>query len=139
MARYPSVLGLQLATTTVLQVAPAAAVEQTGLILRMIAASGALVLVHNLYGQAAPSSRSNIRFAMLGLALSWAYDLNYYTLSYLDPRMSVGLAGWRGVAVALTAPLYALAARTRMTGGSGCPAPPHSSRSPSSGSAPILP
>jgi putative PEP-CTERM system histidine kinase len=106
-----AVLGLQLVTTAVLQLSPGIAVEQTGLILRMIAASGSLVLVHNLYGQAAPSSRSNIRFAMLGLALSWAYDLNFYTLSYLEPGAATGLADWRGVAVALTGPLFALAAR----------------------------
>ena len=37
--------------------------------LRITTAAGALVLVHNVYGQAAPASRSNIRFAMLGLAL----------------------------------------------------------------------
>lgn len=106
-----SVLGMQLATTSILYFAPTPAVIQSGLVLRMIAASGSLVLVHNLYGQAAPSSRSNIRFAMLGLALSWAYDLNYYTTTYFNPDMGDGLARWRGLAIALTAPLYALAAR----------------------------
>jgi putative PEP-CTERM system histidine kinase len=106
-----AVLGLQFITTTVLILAPSAAVEQTGLILRMTAAAGSLVLVHNFYGQAAPSSRSNIRFAMLALALSWAYDLNYYTVGYLNGPSAAGLGDWRGLAVALTAPLFALAAR----------------------------
>jgi hypothetical protein len=69
------------------------------------------VLVHNLYGQASPSSRSNIRFAMLALALSWTYDLNLYTVTYLEPAAGGGLADWRGLAVALTGPLFALAAR----------------------------
>ena len=46
---------------------------------------GSLVLVHNLYGQAAPASRSHIRFAMLGLAAMWIYDLNLYTLGLSRP------------------------------------------------------
>jgi putative PEP-CTERM system histidine kinase len=110
-AAVSAVLGFQFVTTTVLLLAPGAAVEQTGLILRMTAAAGSLVLVHNLYGQAAPSSRSNIRFAMLGLALCWAYDLNYYTIRYLNSSAGGGLGDWRGVALSLTAPLFALAAR----------------------------
>ena len=42
------------------------------------AAAGLLVLVHNLYGQASPGSRSSIRLAMLALSLTWSYDLNLY-------------------------------------------------------------
>ncbi len=106
-----AVLGLQLVVTTILLSRLSPAVEQTDQILRMTAAAGSLVLVHNLYGQAAPSSRSNIRFAMLALALSWAYDLNLYTIAYLDRTAAAGLFDWRGAAVALTAPLFALAAR----------------------------
>jgi putative PEP-CTERM system histidine kinase len=86
-------------------------VARTILILDITTAAGALVLVHNLYGQAAPSSRSHIRLAMLGLAWLWGYDLNLYTLAYLGAPSAGGLAEWRGVAVALTAPLFALAAR----------------------------
>jgi putative PEP-CTERM system histidine kinase len=106
-----AVLGLQLVVTIVLLANSSAAVEATDKILRITAAAGSLVLVHNLYGQAAPSSRPNIRFAMLALALSWTYDLNLYTVSYLAPSAAVALAGWRGLAIALTAPLFALAAR----------------------------
>jgi putative PEP-CTERM system histidine kinase len=106
-----AVLGFQLVVTTVLLVSDGAAVAETSTILRITAAAGSLVLVHNLYGQASPASRSNIRFAMLALALSWAYDLNLYTIAYLQPFAAGGLADWRGVAVALTAPLFALAAR----------------------------
>jgi putative PEP-CTERM system histidine kinase len=106
-----AVLGMQLVTTTLLLLAPGAAVEQTGLILRITAAAGLLVLVHNLYGQAAPSSRSNIRYAMLALALCWAYDLNYYTIAYINKAAAGLLGDYRGLALALTAPLFALAAR----------------------------
>ncbi len=106
-----AVLGFQLVVTTVLLGSAGEAVEQTGTVLRITAAAGSLVLVHNFYGQAAPSSRPNIRFAMLALTLSWAYDLNLYTISYLDARAAAGLSDWRGIAVALTGPLFALAAR----------------------------
>lgn len=110
-AAVSAVLGMQFVATTLLQLAPGPAVEQTGLILSITAAAGSLVLVHNLYGQAAPSSRSNIRFAMLGLALCWAYDLNYYTIAYINKAAAGGLGAYRGLALALTAPLFALAAR----------------------------
>ena len=110
-AAVSAVLGFQLVVTTILLSSASAAVEQTNLILRVTAAAGSLVLVHNLYGQASPASRSNIRFAMLALALSWAYDLNLYTVAYLVPSAAGGLVDWRGAAVALTGPLFALAAR----------------------------
>ena len=105
------VLGLQFAADSVALVVGGAAAEQTASLLRITAAAGALVLVHNVYGQAAPASRSNIRFAMLGLALLWTYDLNLYTIAYLDPATATGLVMWRGVAAALTAPFFALGAQ----------------------------
>ncbi len=110
-AAVSAVLGFQLVVTSIVLNGAGAAVEQTGTLLRITAAAGSLVLVHNLYGQASPSSRPNIRFAMLALALSWAYDLNFYTISYLDVSAATGLSDWRGIAVALTAPLFALAVR----------------------------
>jgi putative PEP-CTERM system histidine kinase len=110
-AAVSAVLGMEFVTTALSLAGPSAAVEQTARILGITAAAGSLVLVHNLYGQAAPSSRPNIRFAMLALALSWAYDLNFYTVSYIDPASASGIADWRGLAIALTAPLFALAAR----------------------------
>ena len=54
-----------------------------------------------------------IRFAMLALASIWIYDLNLYTLAYLDPDAARGLFDWRGAVVALTAPLFALGAGQR--------------------------
>src|SRR5438309_4766791 len=79
--------------------------------LRFTTAAGALILVHNVYGQAAPASRIHIRFAMLGLALMWVYDLNLYTSLYLGSAHASRLLEWRGVVVALAAPLFALATR----------------------------
>lgn len=82
------------------------ALIMTALVLRLAAAAGSLVLVHNLYGQTAPSDRRGIRLAMLGLAIMWAYDLNVYTIGYFDGDAAQTLFDWRGLAVALTAPLF---------------------------------
>ena len=106
-----AVIGLQLVADALNFMTPGAAIAQTSLILRITTAAGALVLVHNFYGQAAPASRSHIRLAMLGLAWMWGYDLNYYTVSYIGSPTAFGLSQWRGVAVALSAPLFALGAR----------------------------
>jgi putative PEP-CTERM system histidine kinase len=82
----------------------------TAIILRLTAAAGSLVLVHNLYGQAAPSSRTGIRLAMIAIAAMWAYDLNLYTIAYFDPASGQGLFDFRGLALAFVAPLFAIGA-----------------------------
>ena len=84
------------------------ALLMTAVLLRVTAAAGALVLVHNVYGQAAPASRGGIRLAMLGLAVMWGFDLNLYTIAYFDMPSARILTDWRGAAMALTAPLFAL-------------------------------
>src|SRR6478672_64536 len=104
-------IGMQLIADSLGLTSPGGAIAQTSLILRITTAAGALVLVHNLYGQAAPASRSHIRMAMLGLALLWTYDLNLYTMAYLRAPSAQRLLEWRGLAVALTAPLFAFGAR----------------------------
>jgi putative PEP-CTERM system histidine kinase len=80
-------------------------------LLRITMAAGALVLVHNVYGQAAPQSRIGIRAPMLGLALMWGYDLNLYTLAYLDAQGAAAVFDYRGLFIALVAPLFLVAAR----------------------------
>lgn len=113
-AAVAAVLGLQLVVDVLPIVlgtrAAGVTVTATSTILRITAAAGSLVLVHNLYGQAAPASRAAIRTAMLALVATWGYDLNLYTLFYLDPGAARGLIDWRGAVIALTAPLFALGA-----------------------------
>lgn len=107
-------LGLQFIADALPLVIPGldpAALALTANILRITTAAGGLILVHSFYGQAVPSSRRPIRPAMIALALLWAYDLNSYTLAYLAPAFGPGLFEWRGLAVVLTAPLFAWAAR----------------------------
>lgn len=81
----------------------------TGSLLRITASAGALVLVHNVYGQAAAESRLRIRGPMLGLTLMWGYDLNLATLSYfqgVNAASVVDLFELRGAFMAFTAPLF---------------------------------
>ncbi|WP_037503005.1 XrtA/PEP-CTERM system histidine kinase PrsK [Sphingomonas jaspsi] len=85
----------------------------TAIILRLTAAAGALVLVHNVYGQAAPSDRAGIRFAMLALAGIWAYDLNLYTVAYFDLGAARSLFDWRGLVMALAAPMFVIGSGRR--------------------------
>jgi putative PEP-CTERM system histidine kinase len=83
----------------------------TSQIIGLIIASGALILVHNLYGQAAPGSRSALRFPMLALAAMWAYDLHLYTVAYFTRAPGVELFALRGLVFAALAPLFALGVR----------------------------
>ena len=110
-AAVAAVLGFQFVVTTLSYFTPGRALEETAMLLSITSAAGALVLVHNLYGQASPSSRSDIGLAMLALSLTWSYDLNLYTIGYLDSRLAPDLFEWRGLIVALTAPMFALAAK----------------------------
>jgi putative PEP-CTERM system histidine kinase len=113
-AAVAAVLGLQLVIDALPLVvntdtiSPGHALIVTAIILRLTAAAGALVLVHNLYGQAAPSSRGSIRLAMIALAGMWAYDLNFYTIAYFDPGSAQGLFDWRGLVMVVAAPLFAI-------------------------------
>jgi putative PEP-CTERM system histidine kinase len=105
------VLGAQALVDSLAPLAPAAdqlALDATGIILRTITAAGALILVHNLYGQAAAASRASMRLPMLGLALLWVFDLNLYTLQALQLPLGQTLSDLRGVVVALAAPCFAL-------------------------------
>ena len=106
-----AIFGLQFVADTLVLLVDSAALPRTASLLRITAAAGCLVLVHNLYGQAAPASRSAIRFIVLGLALVWIYDLNLYTIFYLELSAASGLFDWRGAAIALAGPLFALGAK----------------------------
>ena len=78
-------------------------------VLGLTIAAGSLVLVHNLYGQAAPDSRSGILLPMIALAGVWAYDLHLYTVAYLTRDEVADLFAMRGAVAAIAVPLFALA------------------------------
>ncbi|WP_375290159.1 XrtA/PEP-CTERM system histidine kinase PrsK [Qipengyuania sp.] len=52
-------------------------------LLRMMVSAGALVLLHNLYGGAADSSRRLLAWSCGGIAAFWAFELNLHTIAYL--------------------------------------------------------
>lgn len=67
----------------------------TGLV-HMLTAIGALLLLHNLYVGAAPSSQSLLRWSVGALTALYAYDLNLFALAYLgsaEPGLLTGLRG----------------------------------------------
>jgi putative PEP-CTERM system histidine kinase len=114
------VIGTQFALNLLMLLAPlghpiSQDVLMTERLLRITMSAGALVLVHNLYGQAAPKSRVAIRGPMLGLTLMWGYDLNLYTLAYLSAQGATQLFDWRGAFIAVAAPLFVLGAPGRDT------------------------
>jgi putative PEP-CTERM system histidine kinase len=74
-------------------------------------AAGSLILVHNLYGQAAPDSRWGLRLPMLALGAMWVYDLHLYTLAWLSPKPVADLVAMRGATLAALVPLFAMASR----------------------------
>jgi len=109
------VIGTQFVLNLIMAIAavPADLIQDmltTERLLRITMCSGALVLVHNLYGQATPNSRMAIRGPMLGLTLMWGYDLNLYTLAYLGAPGAAQLFDWRGIFMAVAAPLPSMMA-----------------------------
>jgi len=77
---------------------------QAATLLRMLAAVGALVLLHNLYAGAANASRHLLRWSAAALTLAWAYELNLYTVAYLSaeaPRALLSLRGGAAMVLAL--------------------------------------
>ena len=111
-----AVIGLQL---TIAGVAPEfvhapivyGALTATGQIIGLTIAAGSLVLVHNLYGQAAPDSRWGIRLPMIALAGMWTYDLHLYTVGYLTRGPVEDLLAMRGAILSMLVPLFALASK----------------------------
>jgi len=88
-----------------------AALVSTAQMIGLAIAAGAIVLVHNVYGQAAPQSRGAIRLPMGALALMWFYDLHLYTAACLSRDVPTELYALRGAVLALLVVLFALAIR----------------------------
>ncbi len=78
---------------------------------RLMLVTGGLVLLHNLFSGASQQARLALRWPTAALALIWLFDLNLYTVAYLEQSWPVGLAALRGiilaVAVALLIPAVA--------------------------------
>ncbi len=87
------------------------ALSSTQQVIGLTIAAGSLVLVHNLYGQAAHESRWGIRLPMIALAGMWAYDLHLYTVAWLTRGPVDDLYAMRGAILSMLVPLFALASR----------------------------
>ena len=73
---------------------------------RVLFATGALVLLHNLYvGSRSDGGR---RWSAVALAAMWVFDLNFYTVAYLTDAQPQGLGALRGIISALTVVLLAV-------------------------------
>ncbi len=88
-----------------------AALVSTQDMIGLTIAAGSLVLVHNLYGQAAPDSRWGIQLPAIALAAMWGYDLHLYTSAALTRGPVDDLFAMRGAVLATIVPLFALASR----------------------------
>ncbi len=74
---------------------------------RLLFCVGALVLVHNLYAGASAQAREGLRWAASALAILWLYDLNLYTIAYLDDGLPALLVELRSLALAVAVVLLA--------------------------------
>lgn len=73
------------------------AITRFGTMLLMLAVVGSLVLVHNLYVGADPRARSMLRWPALALGAVWVFELNLYTVAYLDTAWPAQLASLHGL------------------------------------------
>jgi putative PEP-CTERM system histidine kinase len=111
-----AVIGLQLTLAAATPQFPGPAVlgealASTAQALGLTIAAGSLILVHNLYGQAAHESRWGLRLPMIALAGMWAYDLHLYTVAWLTRAPVDDLLAMRGAILSMLVPLFALASR----------------------------
>lgn len=74
-----------------------AATMQIAILFHVIVPIGALVLLHNLYGGAAPETRDALRWSAVGLAGLWVFELNHYVVAYLGVGPTAGLDAMRGL------------------------------------------
>lgn len=89
---------------------------ETSAIFHVLVAVGALVLLHNLYVGAAPTSRLILRWNAAALAGMWAFALNFYTIAYLTGAYSQELNALRGLAAAIVAVPFAIGFNARASG-----------------------
>jgi putative PEP-CTERM system histidine kinase len=105
---------LQFALLAALQADPgktaAQAIANYSIMLRLLFCIGALVLVHNLYVGASKQARQALGWPAAALALLWLYDLNLWTIAYLDGGLPETLLQLRGLAMLAVAGMLAIGA-----------------------------
>lgn len=81
---------------------------QLSAMFRLLVATGALVLVHNLYARSIAQQRGAMRWTCAALAVMWGYDLNYFTIDYLAGGVPPEMMAMRGTAQVAFALLLAI-------------------------------
>ncbi len=102
-----AVLALALVEISALAMVLTAAMPNLAITLRLLFCVGALVLVHNLYASASGGARNMQRWAVAALAVMWLYDLNVWTVAYLNGSTLDLLLGLRGAVMLLVTGLFA--------------------------------
>ena len=83
----------------------------TLVLLRLLIATGGLVLVHNLHVGASRQARLLVRWPAAALLVQFGFDLNYFTVAYLAGSNPATLSALRGAPALVMALLLALGAR----------------------------
>ena len=76
---------------------------------RLLFCIGALVLVHNLYAGASAQAREGLRWPAAALAVLWLYDLNLFTVAYLEDALPTLLVHLRSLALLVAVVFFAMA------------------------------
>lgn len=90
-----------------------ALVASVSALLRTLVAVGALLLLHNLYAGASPSSRQVLRWPAGAMVAVWGFQLNIYGVAWLLDGASPGLVALRGLEPLAAAALCAIGTMTR--------------------------
>ena len=83
----------------------------TLILLRLLIATGGLVLIHNLQIGASRQARLLVRWPAAALLAIWGFDLNYFTVSYLAGNSPAAMAALRAMPALAAALLLATGAR----------------------------
>jgi len=78
-------------------------------LLRALVSVSALVLLQHLYGAVLPRARGGIRLVVIALAAMWGVDLLLASTAYVTGSWPQELVAVRGIIMALTAPVLAVA------------------------------
>jgi putative PEP-CTERM system histidine kinase len=90
-----------------------AAIDSARLVLRIIAAMGALILLRDLFQGPALRGRTAARLAALAAASLWLTDLSVYAGAWIAGTWPPAVIAARGVALLALAPMLALASQRR--------------------------
>ena len=101
--------GMLAIATAALPASDSAVMMAARVVLQMMVAVSALLLIHHLYAAVAPGARGGIRLVVVALAAMWSVDLVLFATAYASAGWPTGLVAMRGLALALLAPIFALA------------------------------